>query len=384
MRILHIALASHFTEGMLYQENVLLDINKKDGHDVTIITDTWHFEGDTLVKGIEEDRALENGIRLIRLDYDYIINDFITSKIQKCRKLKGYLEELQPEVILYHGVNGYEMMDVADYVKRNRDCKFYMDVHADFNTSAKTFNSKLFYQIIHGRYVRKAIPYVEKVFYIASEVKTWVKTIYGISDEKLEFLPLGGRIYNLEEQKQARQNIINRYALPQDAIILAHSGRLTEEKRTLDLLEAFKRVNDNRLALFIFGYIPKEMEGVIRPKLESDNRIHFMGWKVDKEIEEFLAGTDIYCQPGVMATTFETAMCCGCANMTYPWEAYTDSLYSDCNGENYFFVETVEDMEKVFADVCNNPMILEQTKAKSFAFAKLQFDYETIARRIYN
>ena len=114
MRILHIALASHFTEGMLYQENVLLDINKKDGHDVTIITDTWHFEGDTLVKGIEEDRALENGIRLIRLDYDYIINDFITSKIQKCRKLKGYLEELQPEVILYHGVNGYEMMDVAE------------------------------------------------------------------------------------------------------------------------------------------------------------------------------------------------------------------------------------------------------------------------------
>ena len=58
--------------------------------------------------------------------------------------------------------------------------------------------------------------------------------------------------------------------------------------------------------------------------------------------------------------------------------------YSDCNGENYFYVDTVDDMVKVFKSISENPMILEQTKAKSFAFAKLQFDYEVIARRIYS
>jgi glycosyltransferase involved in cell wall biosynthesis len=150
------------------------------------------------------------------------------------------------------------------------------------------------------------------------------------------------------------------------------------------LLQAFKQVNDPRLALFVFGSIPAEMESTIRPLLDSDSRIHFMGWKVNKEIEQFLAGVDLYCQPGGQSSTFETAMCCGCANMTYPHETYKDETYSDCNGENYFFVETVDDMVNVFKKVTEEPMILDQTKAKSFAFAKLQFDYEVIARRIYN
>jgi hypothetical protein len=69
--------------------------------------------------------------------------------------------------------------------------------------------------------------------------------------------------------------------------------------------------------------------------------------------------------------------------MTYPHETYKDETYSDCNGENYFFVDGTEDMVNVFKQITDNPMILEQTKAKSFAFAKLQFDYEVIARRIY-
>ena len=164
---------------------------------------------------------------------------------------------------------------------------------------------------------------------------------------------------------------------------MAHSGKLSAGKRTEELLRAFAKVDDPRLALFVFGSIPEEMEPVLRPLLEADNRVRFMGWKVNKEIEEFLAGVDLYCQPGGQSSTFETAMCCGCANMTFPHETYKDETYSDCNGENYFFVETEEDMVGVFKMISENPAILEQTKAKSFAFAKLQFDYETIARRIY-
>ena len=69
--------------------------------------------------------------------------------------------------------------------------------------------------------------------------------------------------------------------------------------------------------------------------------------------------------------------------MTYPHETYKDATYSDCNGENYFFVETVDDMVNVFKSITETPMLLEQTKAKSFAFAKLQFYYEVTARKIY-
>lgn len=384
MKILHIGLPSHFTEGMLYQENMLIAMNRADGHDVTIITDVYHYEGSKLVEGPEEDRVMDNGARLIRLKYDRVFHsDLWTEKIQKCRKLKKYLNEIQPDTILYHGVCGYEMMDVAEYCKKHTECHFYMDSHEDYTNSAMTFASKTFYKTIHGYFVHKALPEVDKIFYLGVQMRDWLKDIYAIPDSMMEFMAIGGIIYTPEQQTEARQDIINRYALPQDAIIMAHSGKLSAGKRTAELLRAFSKVQDPRMALFVFGSIPDDMESTIRPLIDADSRIHFMGWKVNKEIEQFLAGVDLYCQPGGQSSTFETAMCCGCANMTYPHETYKDETYSDCNGENYFFVETEEDMEAVFKRILDNPLVLEQTKAKSFAFAKLQFDYETIARRIY-
>ena len=151
MKILHIGLPSHFTEGMLYQENMLIAMNRADGHDVTIITDVYHYEGSKLVEGPEEDRIMDNCARLIRLKYDRVFHsDLWTEKIQKCRKLKKYLNEIQPDTILYHGVCGYEMMDVAEYCKKHTECHFYMDSHEDYTNSAMTFASKTFYKTIHG------------------------------------------------------------------------------------------------------------------------------------------------------------------------------------------------------------------------------------------
>ena len=384
MKILHIGMPSHFTEGMLYQENMLIAMNRADGHDVTIITDVYHYEGSNLVEGPEEDRIMDNGARLIRLKYDRVFHsDLWTEKIQKCRKLKQYLEELQPDSILYHGVCGYEMMDVAEYCKKHTECHFYMDSHEDYTNSAMTPASKAFYKFIHGYFVHKALPEVDKILYLGVQMRDWLKDIYSIPDSMMEFMAIGGIIYTPDQQSEARQDIINRYALPQDAIIMAHSGKLSAGKRTAELIRAFSKVQDPRMVLFVFGSIPEDMESTIRPLIDADSRIHFMGWKVNKEIEQFLAGVDLYCQPGGQSSTFETAMCCGCANMTYPHETYKDETYSDCNGENYFFVETEDDMTDVFKRILDNPLVLEQTKAKSFAFAKLQFDYETIARRIY-
>ena len=69
--------------------------------------------------------------------------------------------------------------------------------------------------------------------------------------------------------------------------------------------------------------------------------------------------------------------------MTYPWDSYTDATYTDCDGQNYFFVDGEEDMVAVFKQITDNPSILDQAKAKSYAYAQLTFDYQVISRRIY-
>ena len=378
-------MASHFTVGMLYQENQMINCQRADGHEVTIITDIYHYERGELVKGEPEDTIMENGARLIRLKWDRVLfSELWTEKIQKCHKVKKLLEEIQPDTILFHGICGYEIMDAAEYCKKHSDCLLFADCHESFNDSGRTMLSKNFYKFIHGHFISKALSEVDKFFYTGKENQYWINNLFGIPEDKQEFLALGGTIYTAQQQKDARLDLIKRYALPQDAIILAHSAKLLDDKsRTKELINAFRKNSDPRLALFIFGTLPKEMESIIRPLMDGDERVHYMGWKVDKEIEEFLAGVDLYCQPGGLSVTFETAMCCGCVNMAYPLDTYTDENYTDCNFENYFFVKSEDDINKVLNEITENVQVLEQAKAKSFSFARLNFDYQVISRRIY-
>ena len=69
LRIAHICQAASYTEGMLYQDNVLPDINIADGHEVLIIADCTCYVNGKLTTVPEEDKKLENGIRLVRLEF---------------------------------------------------------------------------------------------------------------------------------------------------------------------------------------------------------------------------------------------------------------------------------------------------------------------------
>ena len=75
---MHICFSSHYTEGMTYQDNQLPDQNSKDGHDVIVVSDSYSYQNGELVKVPEEDRLLNSGVRLIRLNFDLIINDIIS------------------------------------------------------------------------------------------------------------------------------------------------------------------------------------------------------------------------------------------------------------------------------------------------------------------
>ena len=378
MNILHMDINCHYTEGMLYQDNALPKVNADDGHNVTIITDVYAYVNGKLEKVGVEDKIISGGIRLIRVEYDRILNDFVTRKIQKVSKIKKLLEEIRPDSILYHGICGYELMDVAAYVKNNPHVLFYADSHEDFFNTARTPIAKFAYKYIHGYFVKKSLPYIKKVLYLGEDVKIYLKEMYSISDDILEFYPLGGFIEEEKKQLQMRQSLIEEFNLPQDAIICAHSGKMDAAKKTKELLEAFESVDDERMYMFLFGSIPDDMKSVIMPLVEKSPRVFFLGWKNNKELVDILDGVDLYCQPGSMSATFQVSVCCGCATMLYPSISYKKMM-----GRESFFVETKENIKNVFIEISRDRKCLNDLKARTFEIAKQQFDYVKLARRIY-
>lgn len=373
---MHIGLASHYTEGMLYQDNILPDMNIRAGHKVIFITDTYMYVDGALKKTKEEDTILHNGVRLVRLEYDHILCQFVTNKIQKVHKLKKYLNDFGPDSIMYHGVCGYELMDVADYVRDHPNVLFYVDSHEDFNNTARNWIAKFSYKYIHGIFVKKAISHIRKILYLAESSREYLKDMYHIADKQLEFYPLGGIITSIEEQHQCREKVIRELGLRKDVVICSHSGKLDPLKRTKELIKAFRRVNNDKLVLLIFGFIPPDQEEELMGMIRSDSRVLFLGWKTGDEITELLNATDVYCQPGSVSATSQVALCCGCAEIVAPIKSY-EMMYDDA----VMYGETVDEIKEHLFQIAEEGEYLEKYKEKGYKKAKEILDYSKLAER---
>ncbi|MBO4458981.1 MAG: glycosyltransferase family 4 protein [Butyrivibrio sp.] len=373
MKVLHIGIASHFTDKMLYQDNILSDFNAKAGHDVTYISDCYLYRDGALTETEECDCVLDNGVRLIRVRYDRVLNGFITRKIQKAKKIVELLNEISPDTILYHGVCGYELMDVAKYVKE-KGIPFYIDSHESFQNTAMTPISKFAYKYIHGFFVRKALPVARKILYVGDAEREYLEEMYNISDDMLEYYPLGGILLDEEKQKKYRKRFIQDMHFPENVIVCTHSGKMDKGKKTEEVIKAFSKVDDNRLRLLIYGRIPDEMKDTLYPLIEADERISFLGWKNASEQEEILGATDIYIQPGTYSATAQIALCDGCA-------VILNRGYMRAMEDAAFYEEDAEGIEKVIRTITEDDNKLLIAKQKCAELAARRFDYKKMSDR---
>ncbi|MEH7344981.1 glycosyltransferase family 4 protein [Bacillus sp. JJ1532] len=379
MKILHVCLASAYTEGMTYQENFLSDQNVKDGHNVIIVSDCNKYENGSMVRTDAEDKILTNGIRLIRLEYDRIINTFISGKIRKVSALNSIIMQLSPDVILFHGVAGWEMLTVARYKRDNPKTKLYIDSHEDYNNSARNSISRIIqYKWFNRLIVKKILPYVDKVLCVSYESFLFLEELYHIPKNLLEFYPLGGVIIESSTRRKKRELVRTELGLKENDIVFMHSGKMSAEKRTKELLTAFKRVKNERFKLILVGSLPNTVAEEVNPLIEADERIRFLGWKNRGEIINYLCASDMYLQPGSQSATMQNAICCGCSVMLFPHKSH--GPYLDNNG---FYVKTVEDMVSVFQKIGENPEKLKEMSKASFKIAYELLDYRKLAARLY-
>lgn len=360
---------------MTYQENILPDINAEDGHNVIIVSNAAKYENGEIVETEEEDKVLPNGVRLIRYKYDFIGTKLITAKIQKTKKIKKLMEEFAPDSIMYHGVCGYELVDVANYIKKHPKVLFYIDSHEDYRNTARNKLSKFVYKYIHGIFVKKALTYTNKILYICEDSRNYLKDMYHIEDVQMEFYPLGGVVSSEIEIQKSREELIEKYQLPKECVIFAHSGKMDKLKKTPELLRAFSKIESTNVVMIIVGSISVEMEKEIKQLIDNDERVFFLGWRSGQELIEVLRAADIYCQPGSPSATSQIALCCGCAEIVYPLEVYK-IMYE----ENVLYAENEDELYEVMSQLIKKDN-LNTYKSRAMMCAKEKYDYKKLANR---
>lgn len=381
MRILHLCLANFYMDGYNYQENVLPRINKEDGHEVRIIASTVSYTDNLDVGFVKPSEYLtEYGVPIKRIPYVRIGPDILTWRIRVYRNLYREIADFAPDVIFAHALSFWSVKDVIRYKKDHPEVKFYADTHtADYNSGRTWFTMHLLHRGLYRWLIQKAVPYLDRFFYIGSSERDFAVKHYGIPLELMEFYPLGGDLLPEEEYLQRRMVRRAELDMAPGELLLLHSGKLTATKRTKELLEAFSAVPQLKAKLVIIGSIPEEENQNLRPLMEADSRVKYLGWKQASELLEYLCACDLYCQPGYVSATMQNAVCCNCPIMAYPHISYTEAL----DYGNILWVKTREDMVDTFQNLAVGKIDLSVLRKGSERCAGELLDYRVLAARIY-
>jgi hypothetical protein len=379
VRIAHLCVSNFFVDGYSYQENLLPKYHKLDGHDVLVIASTETYLDNKVLGYTKPGRYInEDGIPIIRLKYSKLLPHRIMKKLRVHKGIFRLCEDFRPDVIMFHSLCGWELLTVSRYKRHHPEVRFYADSHEDANNSARGIVSRFF---LHGLYYRLilqlSLPYIEKIFYISLETREFIKSMYGVPEEQMEFFPLGGDVYPDEMYYQKRRKARSIMNVSSGDIVIVQAGKMGRKKKILQSMQTLQKNKYNKLKLFLIGSIDDEIKDSFLKLLGQDDRITYLGWQESTEMMDFLCAADVYLQPGSQSAIMQNALCLRCPVILD--DVISHAPYIQGNG---WLLNQDLTLLDVFDEIEANPEQLKLMSEKSFEIAQEILDYKKLARRL--
>ncbi len=379
MKIVHLCLSCFYIDDRSYQENELVNEHARQGHEVFVLAST-HTHGEDGKRGFSSPCRYRNkqGVEVIRLPYHHWLPHSLAKSLRVHKDVYAFLEEFSPDVIMFHGMCGWELVTVAKYKKNNPKVKFFVDTHTDFINSAKSFISKWFLHYLYYRPIIKwCLPYVEKVLFISTLTGEFARDFYNIPSKKLEFYPLGGHPISDDEYQDIRNKVRHDLDIPEEAVVFIQSGKQSHQKKIIETLQAFISNDNPHFLLYIVGSLLNDVGIEAKLLIDSDERIQFLGWKSPNELRDLLCAADVYVQPGSQSSTMQTSLCCYCVPILSDIEGH--DMYTKNNG---WLVNDTKDIEAILHEISSASVDLDSMKQESKKLAREKLDYALLAQRI--
>lgn len=383
MKIVHVCLSMGYTEGLNYQENVIIKYQAGDGHDVTLITtDHCYHEGEWGLCQTESDYINPDGVHIIRLPFAFPIPYKINKQIGIFKGFYPLLEQIQPDVIFVHNLQFQDIRKVAKYKKHHPEVKVNADNHSDFNNSARTWVSKnLFYRFWWGPCARKIEPYFDRFFGVTPARMDFMYKVYGIPKEKTDLLVMGAddELLQKAENPQIRKEIRDQYHIKESDFLVVTGGKIDHNKtQTLLLMEAVRNINEDRIRLVVFGSVEEELKEPFF-QLCDGTKIQYTGWATAEQAYQYFSAADLVVFPGLHSVYWEQVVAQGIPMLCKYMEGMT---HVDIGGNVRFLMEdSTASIQKELTDLLEQPEVYQNMKKAARSEKRKDFSYKEIARK---
>lgn len=381
MKIVHIAISCFYIEGAGYQENLLPSAHVAMGHDVTMISSQYCFDGQGKRQVRESGTYQSNsGFKVVilpdtahlRFGLDYFK-----------RKVKGLYNTLQvenPDIIFMHGLTAVDSLDVVRYVKNHKHVRYYADQHGDYyNTHYDNLLGKFVLKFVHKPIAKKVAEQASMIWGTTPWRVQYLREIYGVPVEKSSLLVMGAdeKLIDWDNRIQIRSDVRSKYGIKEDDFLIVTGGKINKAKNTHLLAEAVTRLRHSNVKLLIFGKMTDDMIPVF-DEFAKDQRIINAGWvKSDFAYQLFLA-SDLGCFPGTHSVLWEQAVACGLPTIYMKWAGMQ---HVNVNGNAILLDDVnVDVLENVLNSFVKDNTIYEEIKELAQK-ARSEFYYSIIGQR---
>lgn len=377
MKILHVCLIGPFSDNWTYQENFLSKYHKKMGHDVSLVASTYSWDNHGKYKKLKVGEYInEDGVRVYRLENKW--NTTIDSKLKMYVGLLDVLNEVSPDLLFVHDVQFLDVYTLVKYLKRNPHVKVYVDNHADFLNSARTWLSKnILHKILWKKCAHKILPYTTKFYGVLPSRVDFLVDLYNLPREKCELLVMGGDDELIEKVSNPEISNITRQKnnFSDSDIVIVTGGKVDKSKtQILLLMKAINGIVNSNIKLVVFGSVIAELKEDFEKELSE--RVKYVGWKSAEEIYFEFAAADIIAFPGLHSVLWEQAVALGKPCVFKKIEGYS---HIDFGGNcEYFTEETVESYQAIVMYVNNH---LSEMKTIAESKLKDEFLYGNISKK---
>ena len=382
MKILHCCLSNFYIDNYNYQENMLVREHVRAGHEVMVLASTENYDAKGQLSYSTPGRySGSDGAEVLRLPYRNLGPHALMKKIRAYPGVYQQLCAIRPDVIMFHGTCAWELLTVLRYKNNNPSVKIYVDSHEDFNNSARSFISKnILHRFFYRPIFKKSIPFVEKVLCISTETMDFIGGFYGCPQDKIEYFPLGGKIFDDETHEKNRINAREKYGIQADALVFLQSGKFDKKKKLTESLDAFQKLpRVENIQYLIAGVLQDDIKAEVEPLLAKDDRIRFLGWKNAQELMQLLCAADVYVQPGSQSATLQNSICCRCAVMVDDVPSHHPFVK-----DNGWMLHGTEALVQAFDAAIHafQEGRLKQMRSQSLSIARQLLDYEKMAQRL--
>ncbi|AMT96346.1 MULTISPECIES: glycosyltransferase [Psychrobacter] len=381
MNIAHLCLSCFYYDGFSYQENLLVQQNVKDGHNVQVIASTESIDSNGRITFVQKSSYMGgDGALVNRVPYNKLVPKIIQYKIKSYDQVFTLLKDFAPDIIYFHGISAVELLSIKKFKIQYPNVKLILDCHSDKYNSATNFLSKnILHSIIYRTCYQSILPFVDKVFCISLDTMDFAIDFYGTPEEKVEFFPLGGECLEDEEYFDLRTNIRLDLNISESEIMILQTGKINAKKKAIESILQFKKVNNSNLVYVIAGSLEEDVKTEILKLISSDNRIRYLGWVDSVRLKGLLCASDLYLQPGSQSATMQQSICL--RNPIILDNVKSHKPFVDGNG---WLINNIEDIYRILDSISENSSVLSEMSKKSYQIAINILDYRKLAKKIYS